>query len=141
MRFGLSPEQQTREIAAGRADWAADNVPPELLSGLRARFPGRFLHWAIPTTDFFQFNLTLPPFDDAQVRNAFNLAIDRRKIVRLYGRPDVATPTCQVLPPGLPGYGPYCPYTRNPGQSGRWTGPDRARARRLVAASGTSDAA
>jgi peptide/nickel transport system substrate-binding protein len=140
MRLGLSPEQQTREIAAGRADWGAANTPPELLPGLRARYPERFHRWAIPTTDFFQFNLTLPPFDDLRVRRAFNLALDRRKIVRLYGGPDIAAPTCQVLPPGIPGYRRYCPYTRNPGPNGRWNRPDLARARRLVAASGTRGA-
>ena len=140
MRFGLTPEQQTHEVEAGRADWSADNVPPALLPALRARYPGRFHHWALPTTDFFQFNLALPPFDDIRVRRAFNLAIDRREIVRLYGGPDVASPTCQVLPPGLPGHRPYCPYTRRPTAAGRWNGPDIARARRLVARSGTRGA-
>ncbi|HYZ29016.1 MAG TPA: BTAD domain-containing putative transcriptional regulator [Thermoleophilaceae bacterium] len=136
MRFGLSPAQQAREIAAGRADWAAGPIPPDRLSGLRARYPGRFHRWAIPTTDFLQLNLTLTPFNDVRVRRAFNLAIDRRHIVRLYGGPDVAAPTCQVLPPGIAGYRTYCPYTRNPRARGRWTGPDLASARRLVAASG-----
>jgi peptide/nickel transport system substrate-binding protein len=140
MRFGLSPERQTREIEAGRADWAVDNVPAALLPRLRARFPNRFHRFAFPTTDFFQFNTTVPPFEDVRVRRAFNLAIDRRKIVRLYGGPDLARPTCQVLPPGLPGYRPYCPYTRRPSRGGGWNGPDVARARRLVAASGTRGA-
>jgi len=54
----------------------------------------------------------------------------------MYGGPVTATPTCQVIPPGLRGYRPYCPYTRRPGD-GRWHAPDLARARALVAASGT----
>lgn len=140
MRFGLSSEQQTREIEAGRADWAGDNIPSALLPGLRARFPERFHHWAVPATDFFQLNRTLAPFDDVRVRRAFNFAIDRREIVRLYGGPDFATPTCQVLPPGPAGYRRYCPYTRAPSGAGDWNGPDLARARRLVAASGTRGA-
>jgi peptide/nickel transport system substrate-binding protein len=41
-----------------------------------------------------------------------------------------------VLPPGFPGYKPYCPYTKNPG-SGKWTAPDLQKARQLVNASGT----
>jgi peptide/nickel transport system substrate-binding protein len=137
MRFGLTRGEQAREIAAGRADWATGPIPPALLPTLRARFPGRFHRVAIPTTDFLQLNLTLPPFDDIRVRRAFNLAIDRREIVRLYGGPDLAAPICQVLPPGITGHRPYCPYTRNPQPGGRWTAPDLARARRLVAASGT----
>jgi len=71
------------------------------------------------------------------VRKALNLAIDRAAIVRQYGGPVTATPTCQLLPPGLLGYRRYCPYTRRPGADGRWRGPDLARARALVAASGT----
>jgi peptide/nickel transport system substrate-binding protein len=37
----------------------------------------------------------------------------------------------------VPGYRRYCPYTVRPRRDGRWRGPDLARARRLVAASGT----
>jgi peptide/nickel transport system substrate-binding protein len=54
----------------------------------------------------------------------------------MYGSRLTATPTCQLLPPGLPGYRPYCPYTRRPGD-GRWHAPNLAAARALVAASGT----
>jgi peptide/nickel transport system substrate-binding protein len=38
----------------------------------------------------------------------------------------------------LPGYRRYCPYTLHPRADGTYTGPDLARARRLVAASGTA---
>jgi peptide/nickel transport system substrate-binding protein len=47
--------------------------------------------------------------------------------------------TCQILPPNLPGYKPYCPFTINPG-AGKWTAPDIARARRLLDASGVRGA-
>jgi peptide/nickel transport system substrate-binding protein len=56
--------------------------------------------------------------------------------VKIYGGPKLATPSCQVLPPGFPGYKAYCPYTKNPG-SGKWTAPDLAKAKQLIAASGT----
>lgn len=137
MRTGVPNREQTREIEAGRADWAVETVPADRLPGLRARYPGRFHRGTIPTTSFLQFNPTRRPFDDVRVRRALNYAIDRREIVRLYGGTDLATPTCQVLPPGLLGYRRYCPYTRDPDASGRWKGPDLRRARRLVAASGT----
>ena len=40
---------------------------------------------ATTETDFLQLNTTLPPFDDVRVRQALNLAIDRRAVVRIYG--------------------------------------------------------
>jgi peptide/nickel transport system substrate-binding protein len=43
-----------------------------------------------------------------------------------------------VLPPNFPGYRPYCPYTLERSTEGRWAAPDLAKARRLVAASGTA---
>jgi peptide/nickel transport system substrate-binding protein len=48
----------------------------------------------------------------------------------------LATPTCQILPPGVAGYRRYCPYTAG-ADDDAWHAPDPARARRLVAASGT----
>ena len=68
---------------------------------------------------------------------ALNYALDRDAIVRIQGGSTVAEPTCQVLPPLIPGYRPSCPYTRNPTASGAWTAPDLAKARALVDASGT----
>lgn len=137
MRFGLTPAEQARAIEDGRADWMADNIPARLLPSLRVRLPAQLHSFSIPTTDFFQFNATLPPFDDVRVRRALNLAIDRRAIARLYGGSDLATPTCQILAPGMTGYRAYCPYVgRSPTDRG-W-GPDLAKARRLVAASATA---
>ena len=58
--------------------------------------------------------------------------------MKIYGGPSTAVPTCQVLPPA-PGYGPYCPYTKNP-SSGKWTAPDLAKAKQLIEESGTKGA-
>jgi peptide/nickel transport system substrate-binding protein len=74
------------------------------------------------------------------VRRALNLALDRRAVARLYGTRERATPTCQLLPPGLRSYHRYCPYTRDPRPNGAWAAPDVSRARRLIAASGTTGA-
>ena len=46
-------------------------------------------------------------------------------------------PTCQMPPPGLQGYTRSCRFTADPNPAGTWTSPNLARARRLVAASGT----
>jgi peptide/nickel transport system substrate-binding protein len=139
-RFGGSPGAETRTIESGRADWMFDAVPSARLHEVAAKFAGELHLNAAPETAFLMINTRLRPFDDVRVRQALNLAIDRRRIASLYGRYTGATPTCQVLPPGLPGYERYCPYTLHPGPAGRWTAPDPSRARRLVSAAGARGA-
>ncbi len=55
--------------------------------------------------DYIGFNTNVPPFDDPKVRQAFAMAVDRKKIaeVVLKGAIPVAT---GILPPGIPGYTP-----------------------------------
>ena len=134
--FGLPPAREAAAIEAGQADWTNDLLPGT--AGLAARFPAQLHVNPLPTIAYTAFNTRVPPFNHPQVRRAFSLAADRRRLVTLLGGPDLATPSCQILPPGIPGYRPYCPFTANPGASGAWTGPDLATARRLVAASGTT---
>jgi peptide/nickel transport system substrate-binding protein len=82
-------------------------------------------------------NTRAAPFNNLLVRRALNYAIDRHRVVSIAGGGLAAKPTCQILPPNIPGYQPYCPYTLNPSPSGSWTGPDLAKAEQLVSASGT----
>lgn len=55
--------------------------------------------------DYIGFNTNVPPFDDPKVRQAFAMAVDRKKIasVVLQGAIPVAT---GIIPPGVPGYTP-----------------------------------
>jgi oligopeptide transport system substrate-binding protein len=52
---------------------------------------------------YIGFNCSAPPFDDANIRKAFNLAIDKDKIVSLIYR-DMVLKADGILPPGIPGY-------------------------------------
>jgi YVTN family beta-propeller protein len=91
-----------------------------------------------PELDYAFLNVRTPPFDDVRVRRAINYGVDRRAIAELAGGPDLAQPTCQLLPPGFPTYRPSCRYTLHPSPGGGWTAPDLERARRLVKQSGTA---
>jgi YVTN family beta-propeller protein len=135
-RFPSSLALATREVERGQADWVV-TVAPSQLARLRVQHPGQ-LHLN-PTfgVEFVSLNTHRPPFDDVRVRRALNYAIDRARIARMYGGRPLATPLCQPLTPGFPAYRRYCPYTQNPRASGVWSAPDLAKARQLVAASGT----
>src|SRR5581483_7237034 len=62
---------------------------------------------------------------------------DRDRMAALQGGAGLARPSCQVLPPNINGYQRYCPYTVEQSTDGSYGGPDLAKARRLVAESGT----
>jgi peptide/nickel transport system substrate-binding protein len=105
---------------------------------LATRYPSRLRATPVATTIYAFLNTGEPPFDNVDARRAVNYAVDRAAFAALKGGARFAQPTCQFLPANFPGYRPYCPYTTNPGRGRTWTGPDLARARRLVARSGTT---
>jgi peptide/nickel transport system substrate-binding protein len=137
-RFGLSVGAAVTQVENGQADWVfyGDSIPSDRLNELSTKFAKQVHIDPQPATYYFAFNTTIPPFNNVKARQAVNYATDRNALIKLYGGPQLATPTCQVLPPNFPGYKPYCPYTANPG-SGKWTAPDMAKARQLVQESGT----
>ena len=125
--FGLEDEAEVTAIQNNQADWMFDTPPADRLGELGTRNAGQvhlnpaFALWFLP------MNTRLPPFDDVRVRRALNLAVDRRAVVKLFGGARLAAPACQVVPPGLAGHEPYCPYAH-----------DSTRARALVQESGTA---
>jgi ABC-type transport system substrate-binding protein/DNA-binding SARP family transcriptional activator len=135
--MGRSDAQATAAVAAGKLDFLGGLGFPNAAASFRSHYPTQVHIRPQAGTSALALNVTAPPFDDVRVRQALNLALDRNRIVQAVARPVAATPTCQILPPGLPGYRRYCPYTKDPRADGRYQGPDLAKARRLVAASGT----
>jgi peptide/nickel transport system substrate-binding protein len=137
LRFGVPSESEVTEVENGQADWMADQPPADRLGELGTKFASQVHVKPLEATSFVALNTRVAPFNQAGVRQAVNYAVDRAAVIKLYGGPNLGTPTCQVLPPGFPGYRPYCPYTRNPTAAGKWVGPDLTKARALVAASHT----
>jgi peptide/nickel transport system substrate-binding protein len=126
--LGVSDARQLRDVARGDAD-VAYFPPAEKLAPLRSRYATRLHTNPGPTLWYLGLNTHVRPFDDVRVRRALNYAVDRRMVARLSGGAFGAQPTCQIMPLGLPGHRPYCPYHH-----------DLGRAKRLVAASGTRGA-
>jgi ABC-type transport system substrate-binding protein/class 3 adenylate cyclase len=133
--YGEALGDQVTAVEQGKADLMVG--PPPSRHEIETRYAAQ-VH-SLPTTAVYGIfmNTRVPPFNNLLARRAVNFAIDRSKAISAnFG----GTVTCQMLPPGLPGYRPYCPFTRHPTAGGLWTGADLARARKLVAASGTSGA-
>lgn len=134
--FGLTNEDETTAVANGQADWMFDSVPADRLGELGRRYQSQVHLTQLTALHYIAMNSHLAPFDNPKVREAVNLAIDRVAATKLYGGANLATPSCQILPPGIAGYEPYCPWTKNPGT--KWTAPDMERAKELVKESGTA---
>jgi len=112
-----------------------DNPPADRLNEIATKYPKQVHVNTTPQVYYMALNTRVAPFDNKDVRQALNLATDRNAIVQLFGGPKLAQPTCQVLPPGFPGYEAYCPYTASPGT--KWSAPDLTRAKQLIDRSGT----
>ena len=138
IRMDNNPSHRVQAVLRGQADLALE-IASANLTPLRTRFASQLRLDTQPDTSFLTFNIQRPPFSNVLARRAVNLAINRAAAARRLGGPDLSIPTCQVLPPHFPGYQAYCPWTRGP-HDGRWHGPDIARARALVRASGTTGA-
>ena len=124
-------------VEQGKADVLLGGPPPERYAELATRYATLAHPVASLGLQYVSLNTRVPPFNDVRARRAFNLAVNRGVMVDAMGGAEAFVPTCQVLPPGMFGYAPYCPYTSGSKTSGTWTGPDLRAARALVRESGS----
>jgi peptide/nickel transport system substrate-binding protein len=134
--FGLTVEAQLTAIENGQADWTLEAPPADRLGEIGTKYPSQVHVETLTAFWYAPMNTNLPPFDNLKARQAVNYALDRNATVKIFGGPKLATPSCQVLPPGFPGHKDYCPYTKNPGT--KWSAPDLAKGKQLVKESGTA---
>ena len=138
--FGVDIEQATTAVEHGQADVLLDTPPEDRLQEIATRFSAQSHPYTSISVSYMFMNTNVKPFDDPRVRRALNYAVDRAKMADLLVEPGFGRGrlvTCQALPPNIPGYSPYCPYTRDRSADGTWHGPDLEKAQRLVADSGT----
>jgi YVTN family beta-propeller protein len=135
-KLDATPQGEVDALKRGAADVSLF-PPPNGVHELATRYRSQLHSGPLAATITLALNTRVPPFDHLLARRALNYAIDRRELVSARGGPLAAQATCQILPPTLTGYKPYCPYTLYPGPSGAWSAPNLARALQLVRASGT----
>jgi len=134
--FGLTVEAQITAIENGQADWTLEAPPADRLGEIGTKYAQQVHVETLTAFWYLPMNTNLPPFNNLKARQAVNYAIDRNAAVKIFGGPKLASPSCQVLPPGFPGHEDYCPYTKNPGA--KWSAPDLAKAKQLMKESGTA---
>jgi peptide/nickel transport system substrate-binding protein len=132
-QIGGTPDGAVDDVISGKADaftTAQSETPPSerRLAAVKLRYASQVHTNPQPATIALFLNTRVAPFNSLDVRRALNFAADRAAAVGVAGGPDVAQATCQILPRNFPGYQPYCPYG---------TAPELAKARALIAASGT----
>lgn len=98
-------EENTTEMTMfenGEIDWGPNPPPAELE---RLKNEGKLTINPYLGTYYYMFNVTKKPFDDARVRKALSMAIDRESIVKNITKAGEIAATAYV-PPGIPDAAP-----------------------------------
>lgn len=138
-KYGLQVSAEVTQVENGEADevFDGDSIPSDQLTTLNSPQYAKQVHVNTLTADWYMaLNTSQPPFNNLQARQAINYAANRAAYVKIAGGSSLAVPACQILPPNFPSYTPYCPYTTGPQTV--WSGPNIAKAKQLVKASGTA---
>ena len=133
--FGLTDEAEVTAVQNGEADWMFDQPPTDRLGEIGTTYADQVYINTLTAWWYAPMNTNIAPFNNVKARQAVNFALDRNALVNFFGGPVLASPVCQVLPPGFPGHVDYCPYTADPGA--KWSAPDIEKAKALVEDSGT----
>lgn len=102
--FGQEPIVALLRLQKGEVDIPGDGIPPaKFLEVMHdPRYKDLIVEGGQLQTGYISMNVNLPPFDQLEVRQAVNMAINKERIIKLInGR---AVPARQPLPPGMPGY-------------------------------------
>lgn len=135
MVFGNTVESEVTAVENGQADWVFDPLPSDRLSELSTKYANQLHVNPLTAIWYMVMNTNLAPFNNLKARQALNYAINKNSAVALYGGTQLAQPACTILPPGFPGHLNFCLYQKGTGSA--YQGPDLAKAKALVAASGT----
>jgi peptide/nickel transport system substrate-binding protein len=106
-KYGVPADKQIEMVEDGRADYAAnlETAAPGTLETLETKYPSRLRLATREATHYIFFNTRVSPFDRPDVRRAVSKAFSHDELVKRLASPTVS-PSCQLLPPNLPGYRP-----------------------------------
>jgi peptide/nickel transport system substrate-binding protein len=124
-----NPSTQVNDVEQGKFDWMENTPPADRYAEVKSKYEGsQFRVEPQINTYYFWMNTKKAPFDDLEVRQAVNYAVDPAALERIYAGSLAGGQ--QILPPGMPGYEKFELYPH-----------DMARARRMVEQADPSDRA
>jgi peptide/nickel transport system substrate-binding protein len=115
-KIGFENNVGVQKVLDGDYDMAMDVAPlgPALKRVVTdPELNQRFVNEADNCTSYIYMNVKVPPFDDVNVRQAVNLAIDKDALRQISGGEIVGDISTSILPPGIAGYlspDEYDPY-------------------------------
>lgn len=129
-----SPPTDMNRYKAGEIDMTYNDVPTEQFQSLKQEMGGQMKASPYLCVYYYEMNVTKPPFDDARVRRALALALDRDTMVeKVVGRGETAA--YEFTPPATQGMQPNKPEWES------WSKEQRiAEAKKLLAEAGYSEA-
>ncbi|WPZ31579.1 ABC transporter substrate-binding protein (plasmid) [Sulfitobacter sp. OXR-159] len=101
---GQEPIVALLRLQNGEVDVPGDGIPPAKFQEVMndPEQAARVVEGGQLHTGYITLNTKMPPFDNADVRRAVNMAINKERITQVInGR---AVPATQPLPPSMPGY-------------------------------------
>jgi peptide/nickel transport system substrate-binding protein len=107
-----NPSTQVNDIEQGKFDWMQNPPPPDRYAEVKSRYEGsQFRVEPQINTYYFWMNTQKAPFDDLEVRQAVNYAVDPAALERIYAGSLAGMQ--QILPPGMPGHEKFELYPHN----------------------------
>ncbi|MEF2549892.1 ABC transporter substrate-binding protein [Aurantimonas sp. A2-1-M11] len=102
--IGQEPIVALLRLQSGEVDIPGDGIPPAKFQEVMAdpEQKARVVEGGQLQTGYITMNVTMPPFDQKEVREAVNMAINKDRVVQMIN--NRALPANQPLPPSMPGY-------------------------------------
>jgi len=97
----VDPLTELNLFRAGELD-ITHSIPTERIDAMRQSMPEALRIAPSLALYYLAFDLTEPPLDDARLRQALSMAIDRRQLVEIIGRGE--RPAFGIVPDGIAGY-------------------------------------
>jgi len=133
--FGNTVESEVTAVENGQGDFVFDPLPSDRLQQLSTKYASQLHVNPLTAVWYLPMNTNLAPFNNYKAREAVNYAINKTAAIALFGGNKLAQPVCTILPPNFPGHVDFCTYQKGMGTT--YAGPDLAKAKALVKASGT----